>query len=182
MKEKRIYVIKDFKNKRLENQLVWADDELSLKVSYLFNRDTLTCNQGEIYNCIFIDQLTNQEHEIKAVVMSSSGEYEPNVLICPLINVENKDIASQGFVLGQIASLNDGVTYFARVSSLKTVDKNALRFSPNMKLKDIKPVGYISTAHFVAILNGYKKYLQFIINKNTDYEFIDTYFQLDKCC
>ena len=182
MKEKRIYIIKDFKNKSLEKQLTWADDELSMKVSYLFNKDTLACKQGEIYNCIFIDRLTHEEHHIKAVVMSSSGEYEPNVVVCPLIDNENKEIAVQGFAIGQITSLNDGVTYFARVSSLKTVDKNAFRLNPNMRLKDVKPVGVINTPHFIAILNGYKKYMQGVIDRNTEYSFVDSNFYLERYC
>lgn len=182
MEEKRIYIIKDFKNKRLEKQLARADDELDLKTAYMFNRDTLICNQGEIYESLFIDQLSHQEYKIKVVVMSSSGEYEQNVLVCPLIDVEHKEIATQGIVLGTISSLNDGITYFARVSSLKTINKNALRVNPNMRLQDIKPVGHISTSHFIAILNGYKRYLKFVINNNTDCELLDRYYQLDKCC
>lgn len=182
MKEKRIYIIKDLKNKQLEKQLCWIDNEIKEISSYLFNKDQLECKQYEVYNAKFIDQSTHKEYILKAIIMRSSGANEKNVLVCPLINVKMKELTTNGFILGKLQSINDENTYYAKISSLRCIPKEAFKIYSDDLLSSIKPIGHITTEQFISILTNYKNYIETILRVNTKIEFLDDIYQIEYAC
>lgn len=182
MKEKRIYIIKDFKNKKLEEQLCWAQSEINELKTILFNKERIECREYEVYNCKFIDQESGKEYLLKGVVMKRSGANERNVLICPLIDTHFSELTKQGFLLGKISSLNDTNLYYARVSSLKSVSKDAFKIDENDTLNNIKPVGHISVDQFLAILTNYKIYIENIIRNNIDINANEEIYRMECAC
>lgn len=166
--KKNLYFITPNKENNFYEQLEWIDDIFKKEQHYVFNSDFKVFKAREIYSYVKRKEIENSNTIInKCVILDESGKYTNKVLICPIYPKsasENKF----GINIGKICYLGDDEEYIAALAEIKYVSKARFRIN-GKKISESFSFGNLDTNSYLRILESYKRVIQTIIDKTSDY-------------
>ena len=170
MKEdkKLLYFISPNKDNNFYEQLERVDDLFQRERHHVFNSDFKVFKAKEIYDFVRrLDPITGNKTISKCLILDNSNQFDSKVLICPIYPKsasENKF----GLNIGKIYQISDSEEYIAALAEIRYVNKKRFVSDPKTKA-ETNFYGVLNASSYLSILNSYKKIVQTIIDKSTEY-------------